>query len=209
MGLPTEAGEAPLFSDVLHIFATRKNTHFFTIFHSSPRVDEKKIFFFYFYNALRYLCKTSNLRSWCFRVKKMNKKILFSLWPPTNLKHRWSSTSYRLYFSHTAVFNSYDECPHTTQDTGGLHSTECSLCVHLNHHYVQSSLHTIAAVYTQLAYTISPPNEVFVLTASHSLSLDSSYLPFRSPHFALIYITSWWSLYINFCYSKKFFVREE
>ena len=50
MGLPTEAGEAPLFSDVLHIFATRKNTHFLTIFHSSPRVEEKKFFFFLFFS---------------------------------------------------------------------------------------------------------------------------------------------------------------
>ena len=57
-----------IFRDVLHIFATRKNTYFSTIFHSSPRVEEKKFFFFYFFHALRCLCKTSNLRSWCFRT---------------------------------------------------------------------------------------------------------------------------------------------
>ena len=45
------------------------------------------------------------------------------------------------------------------------------------------------SIYTQLAYTISPPNEVFVLTATRSLSLDSSYLPLRSISLVLIYST--------------------
>ncbi len=46
--------------------------------------------------------------------------------------------------------------------------------------YLRCSLHTIVSVYTQLAYTISPPNEVVVRTATRNLSLDSSYLPLRS-----------------------------
>jgi len=36
------------------------------------------------------------------------------------------------------------------------------------------------SIYTQLAYTISPPNEVFLKTTTRNLLLDSSYLPFRA-----------------------------
>ena len=144
MGLPTEAGEAPLFSDVLHIFATRKNTYFSTIFHSSPRVEEKKFFFFNFFHALRCLCKTSNLRSWCFRTKKLNKKNIFLCVPlrPCKIDDRYSLYSHRISYFSSPTVRVYSYVHHRMIDKtrGHLHSTVHSWCYSSQS---MTSLHTI------------------------------------------------------------------
>ena len=61
------------------------------------------------------------------------------------------------------------------------------------------------SIYTQLAYTISPPNEVRIETSSRSLLLDSSYLPLRTISLILILRPS--PLPSNKFY-KKFFQHE-
>jgi hypothetical protein len=73
------------------------------------------------------------------------------------------------------------------------YSRHGGICILPLAHDVFISIFDVASynhsIYTQLAYTISPPNEVFVLTATRSLSLDSSYLPLRSISLVLIYST--------------------
>lgn len=73
------------------------------------------------------------------------------------------------------------------------YSRHGGICILPLAHDVFISIYDVASynhsIYTQLAYTISPPNEVFVLTATRSLSLDSSYLPLRSISLVLIYST--------------------
>jgi hypothetical protein len=71
------------------------------------------------------------------------------------------------------------------EDTGA--STRYRILAMLLISILQSSTSYNHSVYTQLAYTISPPNEVAIQTSSRSLLLDSSYLPLRTISLNSIY----------------------
>ena len=126
--------------------------------------------------------------------------------PPTPLQNRRSLLT--LFASYLLFSQSHCSCvllcasSHDRQDTGAsaFYRTLVMLLISVND--VASYNHSI---YTQLAYTISPPNEVRIETSSRSLLLDSSYLPLRT--ISLILILRPIHLPSNKFY-KKFFQHE-
>jgi hypothetical protein len=87
--------------------------------------------------------------------------------PPTHLKNRdrYSLRSHRItyFISLTARVYSYVHHRMIDKTRGHLHTSVHSRCYSSQS---MTSPHTIDSIYTQLAYTISPPNEVCVLLRS-------------------------------------------
>jgi hypothetical protein len=122
-------------------------------------------------------------------VKNLIKKIYFYASPYTPEKSMIAYVVSLILQSHLRVYSAATPIRFRIRVRhGGICILPVARYVFIS--YLRCSLHTIVSIYTQLAYTISPPNEVVVRTATRNLSLDSSYLPLRFILLILILRTS-------------------